>query len=100
LVGLGEDYVVANAAWKYKDGVSNLQWYFPAMGELGYLMPRFNVINNTITALGGLAVASNFYFWSSSEHCSNHIYGMRTNHGVVKDYNKHNSYYVRPFASF
>ena len=53
LVGLGSDFEAANAAWKYKDGTSNLQWYLPAMGELGYLMPRFKVINNTITALGG-----------------------------------------------
>ena len=56
LVGLGTVYEAANAAWKYNDGTSNLQWYLPAMGELGYIMPRFNVINNTLTTLGGLTI--------------------------------------------
>ena len=36
LVSLGSDYMAANACWKYKDGYSNLQWYLPAAGELGY----------------------------------------------------------------
>lgn len=67
LVKLGSGYTAANAAWKYKDGLSNLQWYLPGMGELGYIMPRFRKINNTITALGGLAVVSSEFFWSPSE---------------------------------
>ena len=44
LVGLGADYIAANAAYKYKDGASNLQWYLPAMGELGYVMPRLMLL--------------------------------------------------------
>ena len=100
LIGLGEDYVAANAAYKYNDGASNLQWYLPAMGELGYLMPRFNEINSVITALGGVAVASSF-LWSSSEYSSNYAYSLNTNSGYVLNYGK-NDYYncVRPFSSF
>ena len=99
LVGLGADYVAANAAYKYKDGVSNLQWYLPAMGELGYLMPRFNEIKRTITALGGVAVKSSSYFWSSSECSSNYAYGFRTNGGYVDSNSKSYDSYVRPFAT-
>ena len=98
LVGLGSDYEAANAAWKYKDGASNLQWYLPGMGELGYIMPRFNEINNTITTLGGLAVSSSLTFWSSSEHSRSISYAMDTYYGAVDTSYDINSNYVRPFA--
>ena len=102
LVGLGTNYKAANATYKYKDGTSNLQWYLPAMGELGYLMPRFNVINNTITALGGLAVtSSSSSFWSSSENNRASVYILVTSNGDVRLTTKDTSffYYVRPFAT-
>ena len=99
LVGLGTYYVAANAAYKYSDGSSNLQWYLPAMGELGYLMPRFKEINSVITALGGVAVAS-YFFWSSSEFNRNYAYNLGTNNGYFDHNPKSNSLYVRPFASF
>lgn len=102
LVGLGSDYVAANACWKYNDGVSNLQWYLPSIGELGYLIPRFNEINSVITALGGVAVDSSgdiFFFWSSSEDSSTHAYYLNTYYGGVSYYNKSdNRYYMRPFS--
>ena len=97
LVGLGSDYVAANACWKYNDGVSNLQWYLPAMGEFGYLIPRFNEINSVITALGGVAVASTS-FWSSSEYSSNNAYRLTIDNGNVYSYTKYNYSYVRPFS--
>ena len=99
LVGLGADYVAANAAYKYSDGSSNLQWYLPAMGELGFLAPRFKEINNIITALGGVAVAST-NFWSSSEYSSNYAYTLYTYGGDVNYYFKNDNNYVRPFSSF
>lgn len=83
LVGLGSDYQAANAAWKYKDGSSNLQWYLPGMGELGYIMPRFNEINNVINSLGGFAVASINDFWSSSEYDSYRAYLLNASNGSV-----------------
>lgn len=102
LVGLGSGYTAANAAWKYNDGSSNLQWYLPGMGELGFIMPRFNEINATITALGGLAVASSSRFWSSSEYGINYAYHVDTTNGYVNGSLKNYSdkIYMRPFASF
>ena len=99
LVGLGTDYIAANAAYKYNDGSSNLQWYLPGMGELGYIMPRFNEINSVITALGGVAVASDG-FWSSSELNINNILHLSTNNGYVIGGMKFFSANVRPFSSF
>lgn len=99
LVGLGADYVAANAAYKYNDGASNLQWYLPAMGELGYLMPRFNEINSVITALGGVAVNDSNGFWSSSEYSSRYAYILDAYDGPVPCNGKKIFYYVRPFAT-
>ena len=98
LVGLGSNYEAANACWKYKDGSSNLQWYLPAMGELGYLMPRFNLINASLTAVGGVAVGV-YCFWSSSEGSSFYVYCLGMTNGGV-DYNgKSSIFYARPFCS-
>jgi hypothetical protein len=59
LVNDGTNYQAAQACWNYKDatnGADGLQWYLPAMGELGYLMPRFNLINESIQAVGGAGI--------------------------------------------
>ena len=97
LVGLGTGYTAANAAYKYNDGVRNLRWYLPALGELGYLLLRINEINKTITALGGVAVASD-YFWSSSEYSINNAYRLGTNSGNIGTNTKSSNRYVRPFS--
>ena len=91
--------VAAKAAWKYNDGVSNLQWYLPAMGELGYIMPRFNKINTSISAVGGVAVFNSNYFWSSSEYSSNDAYRLYMTTGYVCTGTKSYTYLVRPFAT-
>ena len=102
LVGLGTGYTAANAAYKYKDVASNLQWYLPGMGELGYIMPRFNEINNVITTLGGVAVdiTGTSKFWSSSEYSSNYAFILYANYGYVDyEYYKDSGLCVRPFAT-
>ena len=67
LLNEGEQYQAAHACWNYKDAAnSNLQWYLPAMGELGFLMPRFQLINQSIQVVGGTSVEDDD-FWSSSE---------------------------------
>ena len=98
LVGLGSDYVAANAAWKYKDGTSNLQWHLPAMGEFGYLMPRFNEINSVITALDGVAVKDGGAFWSSSEYNSEKACYLSAYDGSVGPAFEGSRLYVYPFA--
>ena len=90
LVNKGEQYVAANACRNYKDAAnSNLQWYLPAMGELGFLIPRFELINQSIQAVGGTPVEED-YFWSSSEYYSNdwglpesYAWALSTDYGLV-----------------
>lgn len=100
LVGLGSDYQAANAAWNYTGGVSGtgLQWYLPAMGELGFLMPRFNAINNAITTAGGVAVSIGVV-WSSSEYSSHNAYQLYANFGFVQYTSKYTKANVRAFAT-
>ena len=97
LVGLGSDYVAANAAWNYSDGVSNTQWYLPSAGELGFMVARFKAINNTISMLSGVVIPS-YAFWSSTEYSSVYAYHISTGNGPVYNYSKNNNNYVRPFA--
>lgn len=97
LVGLGSDYVAANAAYNYSDGASNIQWYLPSAGELGFLVARFKTINSTISQLGGVAVPSR-NFWSSTEYSSSSAYSVSANNGYVYPSIKVSNCYVRPFA--
>ena len=101
LVGLGSNYQAANAAWNYTGGVSGtgLQWYLPAAGELGFLMPRFKAINESITTAGGVTVAvGSYYFLSSSELSSYDVYYLERYPGDMNYDYKDNDYCVRPFA--
>ena len=86
LVSAGTRYAAAHACWNYKDAAnSNLQWYLPAMGELGFLMARYELINTSIQAIGGTPVEESD-FWSSSEkYFTMDTYGwtLGTNYGSV-----------------
>ena len=75
LVNEGEQYHAAHACWNYKDAAnSNLQWYLPAMGELGFLAPRFNLINQSIQTVGGTPIdIFNESVSSSSSQCPPNI---------------------------
>ena len=106
LVDAGDNYHAAHACWNYKDAAnSNLQWYLPAMGELGYLMPRFKQINESIQAVGGIPVEED-NFWSSSEFfwddfgfSEGYAWSLGTNDGYVLHDNKDFSPFVRSVAS-
>lgn len=99
LVGLGTDYTAANACWNYKDSAnSGVQWYLPACGELGYIMPRFNEIQNGLTKLNAVQLGSSYNYWSSSERFSNDANYVRTDHGGVNNSTKSTNLYVRPWA--
>lgn len=98
LVALGTAYTAANIAKNYAvDGV-DIDWYLPAAGELGFLMPRFAAINESIVAAGGDAIQRNT-FWSSTENSSNNAYYVNTYNGTVRNTGKNERYYVCPFAS-
>ena len=100
LVGLGDDYIAANTAYKYKDGYSNLQWYLPAMGELGYIMPKLSEINNVINNLGGKIIESYEPLWSSNPSGYYNAFSLYVGTGLVTGNDRKDNTYlcVRPFA--
>ena len=91
----------------YTEGTSQGDWYLPACGELGYIMPPFNKINEAIgkmrTAYGlSVGVELNTYdeYWSSTEYNSDsarrvNMYSGSVDYSEVKDRDKYN--HVRAF---
>lgn len=99
LAGLGSNYQAATACWNYKDSAnSNLQWYLPAMGELGYLITRFELINQSIQAVGGTVVPVGDALWGSSELYDGsyyYAYYLNTGNCIIDSDNKCNGALVR-----
>ena len=93
-------YTAANAAHLYKafEG-DTLEWYLPAMGELGFIMPRFNAINEALASVDGVALYFSVYFWSSSENYKFAALALKFSPtGDFRYIGKSNGGYVRPFA--
>lgn len=82
LVGLGADYVAANAAINYKAaGAEEIEWYLPAAGELGYMLPRLNKIQAALTKVNAPQLVDGLGYWSSSEYTSAGIYAVYLDNG-------------------
>jgi hypothetical protein len=99
LVGLGSDYIAANAARNYKAiGAEEIEWYLPAAGELGYILPRHNKIQEALTKLAVSKLDNTYFFWSSTEYSTYNAWSVSTKFGNVDFNSKNYTYYVRPFA--
>ena len=96
----------ACCCWRYHtDGTQQGDWYLPACGELGYIMPPFNKINEAITKMQnaygssfGVQLGTYGGYWSSSEYSGNYARYVSTSYGTVYYYGKNNyNYCVRAF---
>ena len=91
----------ATAAWNYasKNSLSGVQSYLPAAGELVYIVPNFQRIQDVLTSLGSKAatLSDSNYFWSSSEQSASNGWRVGTKNGNVSIANKTFSSFVRPF---
>ena len=97
MVGLGTAYTAANVAKNYTvDGI-DIDWYLPACGELGFLVPRFAAINESIAIAGGVAVPMSTH-WVSSEYSSNGTYYIHMYNGNMGIADKGGNHWVRSFA--
>lgn len=78
---------------------TELSMYLPSMGEMGYIMARFSLINQSIIKAGGTKIATSAYYWTSTEFSSTNVYTLFTNVGRVRNTSgKTGPYAVRPFA--
>ena len=96
----------ACCCWRYHtEGTKQGDWYLPAIGELGYMMVKFNKINQTISiltsaygSLVGVPVSDDGYYWSSSERESYNSCCLATTNGAVSGHSKgYYGCYVRSF---
>ena len=89
----------------YTEGTYQGDWYLPACGELGYIMPSFNKINDAIdkmhTAYGssvGVDLRNDNLYWSSTEYSSKYARYVGANYGGVNSGSKDGNFiYVRAF---
>lgn len=98
-------YPAACCCWRYHtEGTNQGDWYLPACGELSYIMPPFNKINDAIgkmrTAYGssvGVELGTGDDYWSSSEYSSDNARSVNTNYGYMYGLGKNFGIYVRAF---
>lgn len=96
LTELGETDRAAQVAKAMTDG--GLDWYLPAIGELAYIMPRFNKINEGLQECSGTQMGKSVTFWSSSEYSNRYAWHVGTDNGHVYNINKDYGYRVLGFA--
>ena len=101
----GADYPAASCCnMFYTDGTNQGDWYLPACGELGYIIPPFNKINEAITKMlntygisVGVKLNASKGYWSSSEYDSGIARYVYTYNGRMNYYNKDTNNNVRAF---
>lgn len=95
----------ACCCWRYHTvGTNQGDWYLPACGELGYVCPRYNLINSTISALR-IWVDEKKYsligvgdgYWTSTEYNYSSARRVFFLNGNVYAWAKNDSACVRPF---
>ena len=96
-----DDVVAAKQCANFNPRYGEGKWYLPAVGELGFIMPRFKEINSKLLALGpsGVQLDDNYNYWSSTEYDEYYAWTVSIANGFV-DYNgKDGNNYVRAFLA-
>lgn len=99
------DYPAASCCDMFHtEGTSQGDWYLPAMGELGYVIPPFNKINKAIDKICtiynlsiGVELGTSNYYWSSTEYDSYSVRRVFTGNNKVDSMNKNYNHNVRAF---
>ena len=99
LASLGQIYEAAIFAKEYTDNISNINWYLPACGELGIMATRLELINKSISTVGGTTVHKGYSYWSSTEYDSQYAYYLYAQNASISVFSdKSSSFYIRSFA--
>ena len=92
-------YPTACCCWRFHTvGTKQGDWYLPAIGELGYIMPKLNTIDSAIqkTGIGGKLIK--FQHWSSTQYDYSYAFDLDTRDGCISSANyRYTSHRVRAF---
>ena len=72
----------------FTEGTKQGDWYLPSTGEWGYVMSKWNDIQDAFTVLNNLydnsfkPLEDNSSYWTSTEHNSANVRYIHTNNGV------------------
>lgn len=88
----------ACCCWRFHtEGTQQGDWYLPAIGELGYIMPPFNKINETIKDIREVSgrgwpyfgiLTDNGLYESSSEYNGDQYWAIGTHYGRIHNADK------------
>ena len=90
----------AQCCWRFNPGSTNQgDWYLPSIGELAFILPKFNKLNTAISDVGGVQLDDYNRYLSSTELGDRFDWTVRTNTGGVQTDGKDSAYYVRAFLA-
>ena len=79
------------------NGTSAGDWYLPAMGELAFIMARFDTINEAISNVSGTPFNLDGGYFSSTQNANAYACGIATYSGQVKMEKKNSDSLIRSF---
>lgn len=83
-------------SYTFKNGKSG---YLPAFGEWYQAYYNKSAVNTAMSKIGGTAMNTSYYYWSSTQYSSNSAWKLNWDYGYVSYSTKNNSYYVRAFCA-
>lgn len=96
-----DDVVAAKQCANFNPRYGEGKWYLPAVGELGFIMPRFKEINSKLSELGssGVQLYDGYDYWSSTEADKFNAWSVNTSNGNLWGGTKATYLYVRAFLA-
>ena len=91
----------AQCCWRFNPGSTNQgDWYLPSIGELAFIMPKFDDLQTAISNVSGVQLDGDYGYWSSTEYNKTYAWFMGTGNGKMDGNRKSNKYnYVRAFLA-
>ena len=94
----GWSFAPYNAKQYKVAGAEEIEWYLPAIGELGYLMVRFNKIQTALSKMNVPLLNSTGEYWSSTKENIYQQFALYAKYGQVRDTGRTDRKLVRAFA--
>ena len=90
----------AQCCWRFNPGSTNQgDWYLPSIGELAFIMPKFNELQTAISDVSGVQLSDDYYHWSSTEYNGSFAWRVDGSDGQLAGGSKEFNNYVRAFLA-